>query len=133
MWKNLSKYNDFGLLLLRIVVGSLYLWMVGWPKLAGGLAAWKRGGEAMKYVGITFWPTFWGCLIAFTASVGIVLFILGLLFRPACLLLFLTLLFASVIAYRLHGLGSAAGEIELAVLFFALLFIGPGKFSVDRG
>jgi putative oxidoreductase len=133
MWKNLSKYNDFGLLLLRVIVGCLYLWTQGWPKLAGGLAAWKRSGAAMKYVGITFWPTFWGCLMAFTASIGITLFILGVAFRPACLLLFLTLTFVSIIAYRTQGLGDASPAIYLATLFLALLFIGPGKYSVDKG
>ena len=133
MWKNLSKYSDGGLLLLRLILGSLYLWAHGWPKLAGGLAAWKRAGIAMKHVGITFWPTFWGCLMAFSASVGIVLFILGLGFRPACLLLFFTLTFTSIIIYRTQGLLDAEHAIQLATLFLALLFIGPGRYSVDKG
>jgi putative oxidoreductase len=133
MWKNLSKYSDFGLLVLRVILGSLYLWMHGWPKLAGGLTVWKRAGIEMKYVGITFWPTFWGCLMAFSQSIGIVLIILGLAFRPSCLLLFLTFLFASIVTYRMHGLFDAEHAIQLATVFFALLFVGPGKYSVDRG
>jgi putative oxidoreductase len=133
MWKSLTKYSDFGLLLLRIIIGSLYLWAHGWPKLAGGLAVWKRAGLDMKYVGITFWPTFWGCLMAFSQSVGVFLFILGLLFRPSCLLLFLTFLFASIVTYRIHGILSAEHVLQLCTIFFALLFIGPGKYSVDKG
>ena len=133
MWKNLSRYNDAGLLVLRVVIGSLYLWAHGWPQLAGGLRVWKSSGAAMKHVGITFWPTFWGCLIAFTASIGVVLFILGAAFRPACLLLFLTLTFGSIIAYRIHGLLAAEHLIQLTTIFLALLFIGPGKYSVDKG
>ena len=87
----------------------------------------------MKYVGITFWPTFWGCLIAFTASVGVVLFILGLFFRPSCLLLFLTLTFTGIILYRTKSLLEAEHAIQLATVFLALLFIGPGKYSIDKG
>ncbi|MEA3213135.1 MAG: putative oxidoreductase [Chthoniobacter sp.] len=133
MWKNLSKYADLGLFLLRVILGSLYLWAHGWPKLAGGLVEWKRAGLTMKYVGITFWPTFWGCFMAFAQSVGVTLFIIGLFFRPSCLLLFLTLTFASIIAYRTQGLLAAEHAIQLAIIFFALLFVGPGKFSADKG
>ena len=133
MWKNLSKYSDFGLLLLRVILGGMYLWAHGWPKLAGGLAVWKHAGADMKYLGITFWPTFWGCLMAFSQSAGILLFIFGLAFRPACLLLFLTFLFTSIITFRMHGLLDAEHAIQLTTIFFALLFIGPGKYSVDRG
>ena len=32
-----------------------------------------------------------------------------------------------------EGLLAASHAIELGILFFSLLFIGPGRYSVDRG
>ena len=54
MWKNLSNYRDAALLFLRVTLGCEFIYLHGWPKLAGGLAKWKVVGAAMKHVGITF-------------------------------------------------------------------------------
>jgi putative oxidoreductase len=74
----------------------------------------------------------WGLLAALTEAVGGVLLILGLAFRPVCLLLVINLCVA--IAMHLHkgGLDDAAHAIEDAVTFTGLFFIGPGKYSVDK-
>ena len=68
MWKNLSNYRDAALLFLRITLGAEYIYVHGWPKLAGGLPKWKAVGAAMKHVGITFWPAFWGFMAAFSET-----------------------------------------------------------------
>ncbi len=133
MWKNLSNFNDVALLFLRVALGSFFIWIHGWPKLAGGLVKWKQVGGAMKHLGVTFWPGFWGFMAAFAESIGMGLIILGLLFRPASLLVFITLAVATVTEYRTHGWGEASHACELAMVFLALVFIGPGKYSVDRG
>ena len=38
MWKNLSNFSDVALLFLRVTLGGFFIWIHGWPKLAGGLA-----------------------------------------------------------------------------------------------
>jgi putative oxidoreductase len=133
MWKNLSNFNDVALLFLRLVLGSFFIWMHGWPKLAGGLAKWKVIGASMKYIGITFWPGCWGFLAAFSETIGMGLIILGLAFRPSCALVAFTLTIATVSQYRGHGWSAADHPFELMLVFLALIFIGPGKYSVDRG
>lgn len=133
MWKNLSNFSDVALLFLRVALGSFFIWMHGWQKLAGGLAKWKALGGAMKHVGITFWPGFWGFMAAFSESIGVGLLIIGLCFRPSCLLLAITMSVAAFTEYRGHGWSEASHAIELAIVFLALIFIGPGKYSVDRG
>jgi putative oxidoreductase len=133
MWSKLSNYRDAALLLLRLTFGSFFIYVHGWPKLAGGLAKWKALGGAMKHFGITFWPGFWGFMAAFSESIGVALLILGLAFRPSCLLLVITMTVAAMSDYRAHGLGEASHALELALVFAALIFIGPGKYSIDKG
>ena len=87
----------------------------------------------MKHLGITFWPGFWGFMAAFSESVGVALIVLGLLFRPSCLLLAVTMGVAALSEYHSHGVGEASHAIELGLLFTALIFIGPGRYSIDKG
>jgi putative oxidoreductase len=133
MWKNLSNFSDVALLFLRATLGSFFVWIHGWPKLAGGLATWKLIGGAMKHVGITFWPGFWGFMAACSETIGMGLIVLGLAFRPSCLLVTITLAVATVTEYSRHDWADAAHPLELALVFLALVFVGPGKYSVDRG
>jgi len=133
MWKNLSNYRDAALLFLRVALGSEFIYNHGWPKLAGGLAKWKAIGSAMRHVGVTFWPAFWGFMAAFSESIGIGLLMIGLAFRPSCLLLVITMTVAALSEYHGHGLGAASHPLELCLVFAALIFIGPGKYSVDQG
>ena len=133
MWKTLSKYHDAGLLLLRVTLGTFFIYMHGWPKLAGGVARWRELGRATRHIGISFAPEFWGFMAAFAESVGCALFVLGLAFRPASALVAATLIMASIMMYSTKGLSAAAHPIELAIVFFCFIFIGPGKFSFDKG
>lgn len=121
-----------GLLLLRIGIGIAFI-LHGWPKLTGGVAYWEAVGKAMEVVGITFAPTFWGFMAGFAETIGGLLLLLGLLWRPVCLLLLVTMLIAA--AKHIAG-GDAFNDyshsLEAAILFFSLFFIGPGTYSLDK-
>lgn len=133
MWSKLSNFRDAALLILRLTFGSFFIYVHGWPKIAGGLTKWKALGGAMKHLGVTFWPGYWGFMAAFAESIGVALLILGFAFRPSCLLLVITMSVAALSDYRARGLGEASHAIELALVFAALMFIGPGKYSLDKG
>ena len=137
MWAFLSRNRDAGLLFLRLTLGALFLWAHGWVKLTGGIEGWRGIGGAMKSLGITFWPVFWGFLATMAETAGIVLFMVGFAFRPACLLITFTMAVAGVFAWHhpikeLGALGTASHAWELALVFLAMIFIGPGKYSVDK-
>ena len=132
MWSSLGKYREGALLFLRVALGAFFIYAHGWSKLAGGVREWKRLGGAMRHVGITFAPEFWGFLAAFSESIGAALIVIGFCFRPACLLLLITMTIASVSVANGGDLAKAAHPIEMAIVFFSLLFIGPGKYSVDK-
>jgi putative oxidoreductase len=131
-FKNLGRYKNFGLLLIRIGLGILFIYY-GLPKLIGGPARWEKLGTAAGYVGIHFFPVFWGLMCALTETFGGILIIVGLAFRPVCLLLVLNLAVAAIFMYRLSGsFGDATHALEDAIVFAGLFFIGPGSYSVDK-
>ena len=129
---NLSNYKNLGLLIIRIGLGFTFIYY-GYPMLMGGVHSWKGVGESTKYVGIHFWPAVWGFLAAAIETFGGFLLIIGLAFRPACILLLLTLIVAAFSHFgEGEHLSGALHAIEDAFIFAGLLFVGPGKYSVDK-
>jgi putative oxidoreductase len=128
----LSKYQDFGLLFLRIGIGGMFIFH-GAPKMFGGPEGWERIGASMAIVGIKFVPVFWGFMASFSEFIGGICIILGLFFRPVCILLTITMtIAASGHLSRGEGLRRAAHAIENGIVFLSLIFIGPGKYSLDE-
>ncbi len=75
----------------------------------------------------------WGFLGALMGCAGGALMIFGLFFRPGVLLV-LTLTFVHLLGV-LGGVGTLRANlaaVELAVMLVGLLFVGPGKYSVDK-
>jgi putative oxidoreductase len=131
--KFLGKYRDAGLLILRIGLGIMFC-LHGLPKLHGGPAAWKALGHAMGVLGIHFFPVVWGFMAAVTECIGGILLILGFAYRPVCLLLTFTMIVASLKAHhdKADFQTNASRPIEMACVFFAMAFVGPGRFSIDK-
>ncbi len=135
LFSNLGNYRNFGLLIIRIGLGIMFIYH-GYPKIIGGIKTWEMIGTATGNVGIHFLPVVWGLLAALTETVGGFLLIIGLGFRLACLFLIIDLTVASL--FHLHqtgpmgGLAMASHAIEDAIMFAGLLFVGPGKYSVDK-
>ncbi len=132
--KFLAKYRDAGLLVLRIGLGIAFL-IHGLPKLTGGPKVWKAVGAAMGNLGIDQFPEMWGLLAAVTEGIGGVLLVLGAFYRPVCLLLTFTMIVATcqlTIGTDKPDFKNYSHPLKMAVVFFGLAFIGPGKFSVDK-
>lgn len=135
LFSSLGNYKNFGLLIIRVGLGIMFVYH-GFPKLTGGVKTWESLGSATAVVGIHLWPMIWGLLAALIEAVGGFLLIIGLAFRPACLLLTVELVIAAL--FMLHqqgpdgGLMAASHAIEDAIMFAGLLFVGPGKYSVDK-
>jgi putative oxidoreductase len=128
----LSRYRDEGLLLLRLGIGVMFL-LHGGPKLLAGPDKWQQVGGALQYLGVDFFPTFWGLLAALSEFGGGLCLIFGFMFRPACLLMTVTMAVATTMHFgRGDGLMGASHALESAILFVSLMLIGPGRFSVDK-
>lgn len=133
MFQSFGKHKDLGLLLLRLGFGFTFIDVHGWPKLAGGQEKWVSIGAAMGSLGITFMPVVWGFLCAAVEFGGGILVLLGWQFRPACALLIFNMLVATLsMASKGGGSMGTAYPFEVLMVFVALLFLGPGRFSLDK-
>ncbi len=134
--KFLGRLRESGLFFLRFGLGIMFI-VHGSTKIFGGPAMWSQVGSAISLWGITVWPTFWGFMAAFAEFAGGILFILGFFFRPAALMMTITMLVATTMHVHKDGLlnmqsfATYSHAMELAIVFFSLLFVGPGKFSID--
>jgi putative oxidoreductase len=129
---NNGWYRTFGIGLLIIRVGLGIMYMVhGFPKIAGGPEKWTAVGSGMHGMGVSFAPEFWGFMAAISEFGGGICLILGLLFRPAVVLMFITMLVA-VMSFVATGGGFSqfSHPAENAITFLGLFFIGPGPYSV---
>ncbi|MCX2573668.1 DoxX family protein [Pedobacter sandarakinus] len=132
IFDGLGKYRNTGLLLLRVGLGIMFI-THGFPKLSGGPEGWEGLGGSMKVVGINFLPVAWGFMAAIAETFGGFLLLVGLFFRPACMALVFTMTIAALVHFaKGDGLQGASHAIELGVVFISLIFIGPGKYSVDK-
>ncbi len=131
-WKKLDSFSDFGLLIIRVGVGALFMIVHGFPKLAGGPSAWASVGRAVSYLGINFGYTGWGLAATVAETLGGLLFIVGCAHRPAALALFTTMTVAAIWKYYpFGGWDAAAHPAAMAVVCLGLFFTGPGKYSID--
>ena len=128
----LGRYTDIGLLVMRIGLGAMMV-THGYPKVMGGPDKWEKIGKAMDNLGLHSYYTWWGAAASFTECIGGLLIILGLFFRPVSLLMMFTM-FVAALDHLKGGdsLGDASHAIELCFVFLGLLFVGPGKYSVDK-
>jgi len=132
IFDNLGKYRNTGLLILRLGLGAMMM-VHGLPKIMGGPDMWAGLGGSMKVIGVSFLPTFWGFMAAIAEGMGGFLLVLGLFFRPVNILLAFTMLIAALVHFgKGEGVMGASHAIELGIVFFSLIFIGPGKYSVDK-
>ena len=128
----LENFRNTGLLLMRIGLGVMMI-THGYPKLMGGPEKWLKIGRAVEYFSIHSYHTAWGFAAAVAEGIGGLMLILGLFFRPTSILLMGTM----VVAATKHlaqgdGLSGASHAIELAFVFLGLIFLGPGRYSVDK-
>ena len=122
----LDRHQRIGLILLRVGIGAMFI-AHGWPKLFGGPAMWANVGGSMKYLGITFAPTFWGLMAALAETGGGVLLVVGFFVRPASAMMLFTMIVATV-SHLAKGdpFSKWSHPVESGVVFLALLFLGAG-------
>ncbi len=130
--RSLDKYRDTGLLILRVGIGIMFMGH-GLPKLIAGPEKWVILGGTMNALGIDFTPMAWGFMAAFSEFAGGLLLALGFFTRPACFFL----LAAMIVATSMHiskgdPFVKYSHAMEAGILFLSLIFIGPGKYSLDN-
>ncbi len=128
----LAKYREAGLLIIRVSLGVLFVILTG-PVLLGGHGSWASFGAGIRNLGLHSHFQVWGFLGALAGCLGAALLIFGLFFRLGVLLvLAITVVYALGAMHGSGGWRTSLSAIELSLILVGLLFVGPGKLSVDK-
>ena len=128
----LSKYRETGLLLFRASIGLIFIILLV-PILWSGADSWEHFGSAMRNLDVHGHYEFWGFVGAILGCAGGILMILGLFFRVG--VLFALAVTVVHLISVIHGIADFLVRMpafEMSILLLSLVFIGPGKYSVDK-
>ncbi|MBT3738271.1 MAG: DoxX family protein [Candidatus Marinimicrobia bacterium] len=127
-----QKSKDLGLLLLRLLPGYYFIANHGWSKITNP-AKWEKLGNAFtKYFGelLVFANPFFGFLAAFSESICAILIFMGLFTRSSSFLALATMFIAAF--NHITTTGSPEKAWLYFSIFFAIMLLGPGKYSLDN-
>lgn len=127
------KKPDFGLLLMRLILGASFI-THGTLKFMGGTPVLEQVGKSIGVFGIHEFPVFFGGMAALFEILGGILVFLGYKFRFGVFAIILVLTVGFYATFRATPtFMQFAWPMEMLAVFLGLLFIGPGKYSIDKG
>ena len=130
----LSKFDFIGVLALRIGLGSIVI-VQGFAPFIGGAKTWKDVGRGLANVGLDQANLFlvFGLISVMLQVFGGFCLIIGLFTRLTALLLSIVVaIFATGLLNTDAPLTHILVAIQIALGFFSLMLIGPGRLSLDR-
>jgi putative oxidoreductase len=120
-----------GLTIIRVGMGLLFI-THGWKKVIGGYETWLWMGQQMQYLGIFFFPLFWGICAMLSEFVGGIMLTFGICTRYVVLFMAFTM-FVAVVMHIKKGdsWGVISFPLSQMIIFIGLFFAGSGPYSVD--
>lgn len=136
MFASTYKIKHWGLLVLRLLAGSIFL-VHAFMKLDS--SKWEGIGAAAGNIGLNFAPAFWGFMAMFSELVGGALIIMGFLYIPVAVLTGITMLVAMTAdagrieegATFVQSFMAMKASLTMFVLSLVAILVGPGKYSID--
>ena len=123
-------YPSVGLLLIRLMVGAVFIYH-GWSKVNGGV---PKFAEMLGKMNVPL-PTASAWISALTEFVGGILIAMGLFSRIAALPMAFNMAVAVFMVHWKNGFSGQGGyeyPMALGVILLALALTGPGRIAVTR-
>lgn len=125
-WKSMFHNKDFGLLVIRVIVGVVFV-VHGYQKLQG-----MEG--VIGFFGKLGFAPFLAYVVAWVELLGGLSLIIGYGMKVASALLAITMIVAMMKVHGANGFSVGKGGYEFVLTLFAvttgLLYTGPGKYSI---
>ena len=129
MFNSQDRQTNSGLLMMRLGLAAVLL-IHCLPKLFAGTPSWQSVGTTLGFINVGVPQTILGLVMLLLEALGAVSFLVGYFFRISCIVLFIIfgLYFFNYfrIGYQTLMLWSAG----LAAVFFGLIYVGPGRYSI---
>jgi uncharacterized membrane protein YphA (DoxX/SURF4 family) len=119
-----SRHIDLGLLLLRLLVGGVFI-NHGLMKLT------NMGGTIGYFDSLGFGP-FLAYAVAIIETVGGVLMVLGL-WTPIVAILFVIIMLVAILKTKMGNFSKAELDLIMILGSAAVFFAGNGKYAVQKG
>ena len=126
MIKSCEKYQDWGFVLVRAVIGAIFI-VAGSGKLFGGIEGFSG---MLAGLGLPA-PVVFAWIVALIELIGGILILVGLFTRYAPVPLAVIMLVATYIQWSGGGFGRARLDLLLLSVLVLLMMTGPGKISID--
>ncbi len=129
--------KDLGLLILRVGIGVMFM-LHGLPKLLGGPEGWEGLGQSgLPFLPDGVLPVIFGFAAMAAELLGGLLLALGKYHRIVCLAMAATMAVAfSTKLGAFSGITDfaykAGWPLELLIVFVALFFTGPGRYTLGK-
>ncbi len=126
-----KKHQDLSLFILRFLP-SYYMFANHGMKKITNPQKWDRYGNFFtKYFGdiLDFANTPFGFMASFSESVCAILILVGILTKPASILLAFTMFVAAM--HHITGTGSPENALVFFSIYTTIALVGPGKYSLD--
>ena len=115
-----SFFQETSFFILRFFTGLMMCYYHGWSKLLSDSSRWERLGNSLtQLIGFDSLKITFGFMAAFSESIGAILIAVGLLTRPATILLMITMIVASTKKISEVGINGS----ELPLIFLMLSFV----------
>ena len=126
-----QRHSDAALLFLRVTTGLVFF-MHGWQKWEGGVAQTSAFLTSLQFPA----PDLFAMLLIAIEVIGGLALMLGAYTRLAAKLTAIVAVVALLVVHVDQGFFISEGGFEFILLIlaasFALLVLGPGKWSADR-
>lgn len=125
-----NRWINTALLFLRLAFAFSIIYYHGWMKITHP-EWWEGLGGAMSNIGIDFAPKFWGFMQAFAETVCAALIGIGLLTRPAALILSFGLAIAVITLLNSPEPKDEKDAVKALAMAFFFIIAGAGRYSID--